>query len=1201
MAEKQNKLEEIFNSALERSPGERDEFLRRACGQDEKLRSEIESLLGRYDSAFLESPPGTEFLPISSEAMIGRQLGAYRIVREIGHGGMAVVFLAERADQEYRKSVAVKMVKLGVESKEILSRFRNERQTLAALDHPNIVKLLDGGSTEEGWPYLVMEYVEGIPIDEYCDGRILSVTQRLELFRIVCAAVQYAHENQVIHRDLKPSNILVTTEGVVKLLDFGIAKLLNPERFAQTTLVTQAGLHAMTPEYASPEQVRGETVTRASDIYSLGVLLYKLLAGHSPYHTKSDSLLEIQRLICDEEPTKPSTVVGQTELRHSADGQSSASITPKSASSGRGCRPEELRRLLRGDLDAIVLKALRKQPELRYQSAEEFSDDIRRHLSGMPIRVRRPTLRYRGGKLLRRHREALAAAVVMLAFMSAITLLYEYKNRGDIRAEKSRANSDAGIQARPAVAILGFENLSSRPETAWISTALSEMLSTELAAGEKLRTVPNENIARTRIDLGIPRVDTLASDTLRRLQNNLGSDFVVLGSYFDLGEQGEGQIRLDVRLQDALKAETVISLSETGDERHLLELVSRAGTRLRERFGISAPTQAELLGIIASVPSNQEAARLYSLGLEKLHTFDALGARDLLGRSIKADPSYPLAHLALAKAWQALGYDAKAQQEAKKALDLSGSLSREDHLLVEASFNETSHNWTKAIETYRVLFGFFPDNLEYGLALAAAQTSGGKGKDALDTLAALTRLSPQAKAEPRINQAIARAALSVGDNKLARDAAENAAVKANDQGGRFLLARSRSVECRALANLAENEKATVACEEARAIYAKAGDRGGLARALHEMAEVPIDQGDFLTAEKLYREALANVRAIGDQRGIARELSNLGVIYKRQGNFDAARRMYEEALRAEREAGDKWNMAGTMGNTGNLLYAEGKLNEALKYYKGTLVLSQELGQKSSTALALSAIGHTIVEQGDLSGASRRFEQAMSIQKEIGEKTYYASTQGYLAQVSAWRGQLEEARKMYQETIAMQDQLKNKIDAADTRMGLAELDCDSGRAADAELLARSALQDFSAQKLTYLTIAAETVLARSLLQQGKVTEANASLQKALQLEANSHQALVRLGLQIEQSHFLGATGEAAEAEKIAQKTLTEVRKLGLLRLELEATLALCEAQLRGKDPAAARAGLNRLAKIARAKGFELIAQRAEAARPEQAVLQ
>jgi serine/threonine protein kinase len=311
--EKYRQAKTIFAHAMELPGHERDAYLEDACAEDEDLLKFVNDLLASDAEAgsFVEHSPLASAQPEAS--YIDKLIGPYRIKREIGRGGMGVVFLAVRDDDQYQKRVAIKLVKRGMDTEEIIKRFRNERQTLAALDHPNIARLLDGGTTEDGLPYFVMEYIEGKPIDEYCDTHKLTTLERLALFRKVCAAVQYAHQNLIVHRDLKPSNILVTAEGEPKLLDFGIAKLLNPELAASSIRFTLSVMQLMTPEYASPEQVRGEVITTASDVYSLGVLFYELLTGHRPYRLKSRLQNEIVRVICQEEPEKPSTVITRIE------------------------------------------------------------------------------------------------------------------------------------------------------------------------------------------------------------------------------------------------------------------------------------------------------------------------------------------------------------------------------------------------------------------------------------------------------------------------------------------------------------------------------------------------------------------------------------------------------------------------------------------------------------------------------------------------------------------------------------------------------------------------------------------------------------------------------------------------------------------------------------------------------------------------
>ncbi|HMN96944.1 MAG TPA: serine/threonine-protein kinase [Phycisphaerales bacterium] len=370
-----------------------------------------------------ERPSSSFGVDPARAAGVPESVGPYRILRELGRGGMGVVYLGAREDVPLRRMVAIKLVHRGMAVGEVLERFEREREVLAALNHPNIARLLDVGSSAEGEPYLVMEHVEGEPIDDYCDARRLTIPERLALFRQVCAAVQHAHQNLVVHRDIKPRNILVTPEGVPKLLDFGIAKLINPALSSRLDAPTVTGLRLMTPEYASPEQVRGLAITTASDIYALGVVLFELLTGHRPYRLARRAYQEVERIICEEDPQLPSTAISRVER---LDGEEAAPtdaapiedddsvITPESVSRRRRERPRGLRRVLEGDLDNIVLMAMRKEPQRRYRSAEALAEDLDRHLRGMPVIARPDTLGYRAAKFVRRNRGAVAAAACVV-------------------------------------------------------------------------------------------------------------------------------------------------------------------------------------------------------------------------------------------------------------------------------------------------------------------------------------------------------------------------------------------------------------------------------------------------------------------------------------------------------------------------------------------------------------------------------------------------------------------------------------------------------------------------------------------------------------------------------------------------------------------------------------------------------------------
>jgi tetratricopeptide (TPR) repeat protein/tRNA A-37 threonylcarbamoyl transferase component Bud32 len=382
------RVREIIEAALERPEAEREAFLADACGEDAELAREVRSLVGleRSEAAWLEAPDE------AFARRTGQRVGAWELEGEIGAGGMGTVYAAHRADREFEKRVAVKVLKRGLDTDDMLVRFRRERQVLAGLEHPGIARLIDGGATPDGRPFLVMELVDGEPIDAWCDARQLPLSERVQVFIEVCEAVTHAHGNLVVHSDLKPSNVLVNTEGRPKLLDFGLAKVLSPSGSNATRTIT-GGSRFLTPDYASPEQVRGESLTTASDVYSLGAVLYRLLTGQKPHPITTNSPLEIERAVCLTEPKRPSEAVADSSL--------------KSA--------------LSGDLDSIVLAALRKEPERRYASAARLSEDLQRYLDGRPVLARPDSLGYRLGKFVTRHKVPVGASAALLLVVGGAT------------------------------------------------------------------------------------------------------------------------------------------------------------------------------------------------------------------------------------------------------------------------------------------------------------------------------------------------------------------------------------------------------------------------------------------------------------------------------------------------------------------------------------------------------------------------------------------------------------------------------------------------------------------------------------------------------------------------------------------------------------------------------------------------------------
>ena len=664
-----NKAKTLFEAALAQAPSQRASFLAQNC-LDPSLRRQVEKLLVNDQKAgsFLSDPVLNSLIPAphqiseagaagespgfnnrfeqllaapssaEEDAVAGRRHGAYQLVRRVGEGGMAVVFLALRADGEFRQQVAIKVVRPGLDSDELLARFRNERQTLAGLDHPNIVKLLDGGSTQEGLPYLVMDYVEGSPIDEYCDSQRLSVEERLYLFATVCEAVQYAHQKLVIHRDLKPSNILVTAEGVPKLLDFGIAKVLEPT--AAGPPVTQTGTRCMTPAYASPEQVRSKSVTRASDIYSLGVVLYELLSGHRPYRLTQHTPAEMERAICEQEPEAPSTAVSRVESDTSSDGRP-VTKTPGSVSQTREGQPEKLRRRLRGDLDNIVLKALQKEPKRRYDSVEELALDIDRHLQHLPVKARPSTPAYRVSKFVQRHKtEAGAALFVILVLAAAASFAF---NTLGLRDRLAKSASHERIQS---LAVLPLANPSGDAAQEYLADGMTDALITNLARIGLLKVISRTSSTQYK--------DSRKS--LPEIARELNVDGIVEGTVQRSGDR----VRIAAQLIYGPSDKHIWANSYERDMRDLIALEREVADEVSRQVRAQLATSNQVV-FTQSLLTNPKALDAYLQGNYHLDRYgtgagddEKKKAAEYFQQAVDADPNFAPAYNGLANAHMGL-------------------------------------------------------------------------------------------------------------------------------------------------------------------------------------------------------------------------------------------------------------------------------------------------------------------------------------------------------------------------------------------------------------------------------------------------------------------------------------------------------------------------------------------------------------------
>lgn len=560
--ERWNVVKEIAAAASELESDARSSYLDQACAADPSLRAEVESLLEAADQAptlvnrsAIEAV-APELLSEARRQPVGTRFGAYEIVRLIGSGGMGSVYLGHRADAAYEKNVAIKLIRGGLVDGARYRGFLQERQTLASLDHPGIARLLDGGRAADGTPYLVMEYVDGERIDAFCTSRRLGLGGRLRLFRQVCDAVHHAHQHLIVHRDLKPGNILVTRDGTPKLLDFGIAKVLRTDDGASTGPALTTTLHCLTPEYASPEQVRGGSIGTASDVYSLGVILYELLTGRSPVQTGGGSLHDLTHTICEVDPEWPSSAVRRTGT-HVVRGGPRESERDAGQIESQAAEPIGHHwRSLAGDLDAIVMKAMRKEPRHRYGSVEQLSDDIHRYLDGLPVLARSGTRRYRAAKFLRRNwvpAGALAVAVLSLIGGTVASVYSEFQ------AERDR---DIAIAARRVA--------QDEAENARIETRKSDrvrgFLQSMLRAANPNREGPGVTVGAL-LDEAAASVEEEVGDDLEiesAVRAAIGDAYIGMGRYAD----GEAQLKRALELQRSV---------HSGDHRDVLLALNSLG------------------------------------------------------------------------------------------------------------------------------------------------------------------------------------------------------------------------------------------------------------------------------------------------------------------------------------------------------------------------------------------------------------------------------------------------------------------------------------------------------------------------------------------------------------------------------------------------------------------------------------------------
>jgi len=1075
--------------------------------------------------------------------MIGKTISRYRILEQIGAGGMGVVYRAR--DEQLERDVAIKILSHGLLADPAArKRFRKEALSLARVNFPSVATIHEFGSEGE-LDFLVTEYIPGTTLDSKLYGTRLPQKEVVQLGLQLAQGLAAAHQHGIVHRDLKPGNLRITPDGRLKILDFGLAQFAPQiNELAQTMTLTNSAELTGTLPYMAPEQLKGEPADPRTDLWAAGAVLYEMTTGKRPFPQNNPAMLI--NSILNDQPALPSALA--------------TDLTP--------------------DLENIILKALDKDPARRYQSAVELGVDLERALH--------PTNPSRSTALVPQELKPAPvnptrfwkfgiAALMVLALLSGAYFAIVHR--------RSAPPVETATTGRTSVAVWGFKNLSGKPEQNWLSVALSDMLTNELSAGDKLKTIPGETVARTKADLKIPDTESMSPETLAGIYQHLGSNLVVLGSYIVIG----GQTRVDVRVQDTAKGETVATLSASQPEANLLDLVKDLGVRLRRECAAGTITTEEAAAVRATEPETADAARLYAEGVEKLRAFDNLAASQLLEQAVAAEPNNALAHLALARAWGELGYDLKAESEAKEAYDLSRTFSRKESLLIEADYRVTTRAWDRAVDLYKSLWTFYPDDLEYGLRLSDAQISAGQAQNALTTVNTLHKFAGPLHNDPRIDLAEARSQAGLADFRQANAAAQAAEKKAIKLGERFLIAQALLEQCGDLLQLGQYADAKSKGEQAEETFRTAGDFRSQAKSLTCIANVAAGQGETANARTMYEKALALARQTGAQNDVAGALINLGNLLANNGAIDESSQRYREALSVAQAAGDSSDALLAQSNLAANLMSHGDFAAARPQFESSIKIARALGDQGRALEAHLNLGMIATLLGDLEGAHSGLEEDLKTSQTLGLRSDEAIALSALGDIALAEDDLPLAAKQYQRSLEIRTQLGEKGSIASTQVSLAALALEQNRSTQAESLARQSAQEFQTEKVPNQEAGARDVLAQALLAQNKLDDAATEIAAAKTLGSTDPPTV--LSLAITEARVSAAKNGPAALQKL-QSASHRAKEMGVLAYQLQARLAIGEIQTATGAKENARPGLESLIRDAHQSNYKLISRKAQA---------
>ncbi len=1149
---------EVFEEVLDAPQEARDELLARLCAGDDALRRDVVDLIAadgtspRFEAELDEARRAAAIASTGDRgiaaAHAGDRIGPWRLLRELGAGGMGVVWLAERADGQYEQRVALKLIRAGLGSDAVHRRFLRERQILARLHHPHIAHLIDGGITASGDPYFAMEYVEGPPLLQYCREHEVGLEERIRIFLDICAAVQFAHEHQIVHRDLKPSNVLVTRTAGVKLLDFGIAKLFGDVTDAETITHLQRE-QPMTPIYAAPEQLRGDEITPAVDVYALGCVLYELLTGRHTHDFKGAiGQRDVLGVIEGEDPLPPSRV--------------EPAPTPLSA------------RQMRGNLDVIVLTALRREPERRYANVAALAADLQNHLAGTAISARREQLAHRAAVFVRRHRAgsaaALAVALTIAFVVAAARLMHVFAPERPTSA---------------TLAIVDFHNSSPNKDADWIAPALGEMLATELANGGRMHALPDELVRPARSDLAAPAAGGYAAQSLATLRRRLGADYVLSGSYLVSGKSGENRLRLDLALQDARSGEPLANVSQSGALADLSELVEKAGAKLRDQAGYPSLAPKEVRETDEAQPPNTETARAMGIALEALHKYDLTRAKDELLGVVAATPGYAPAHLYLAQVWKQLGYDAKALASAQQAVAYSEGLPPPLRLRIAHEVAVQRADWGKAIELDRQSLAIDPKNAELHLALIDDLARAGKLAE-VDAALADVRKLPESADDPRIDIIAAHLALQRSDPS-AQAVFANAALKkalARDEKALVTEAKFRLVQ--ALGIQGKLDEAETQFRQLVADYQHLNNPRGEANVHAELAIIHDSRNQPGAARSEYEQALEIYRRIGDEKGRAQTYYNLMRMLWHVGDRDGAIEASRQSLRIRQDIGDLAGEGKVLVWSAVFALDESADDETLEQFRKALNVNEMVGAKSQHIFALKSYSEALRLRGELAAAKFACDQARDEAKVISDRSLYMIADWQCAQIARDKGDLEGALKGFTRALAVAREINDDKNESAIENDLADIDMRQGKYAEArERLLRAIDKSISGEFITG-EVTGQALLALCYAALNEPEKRDEAVRRARELRSRITARGEVVAADIALAQLQGLVGERDVGVAKLRGLAADAENRRWLAYSLEAQLA--ELQLLERPPVARDAAelRRRITVVAEQHGFDWV---------------